>query len=200
VVPMRTSETVTAWNRPRTFVFPTTYALLFAITLTIISMTYYQIYLHYWFLWLTNGYIPRLGMLILPLFYITSIYHLMNTKQLHLRFSNVTIVNTFLAVYLVLSVVSILLNEIDYSSFRVYSFYTIYPILLYLSIVAIVKSMSHTKVILRVIFWLGVCFSLYAMYYFIMYDLTSVMPISTAIGEIRADFGGWFYRTREHLG
>lgn len=155
-------------------------------------MMYYQTYWHYWFLQLTDGYIPKLGIIILPLFYIAAIYHLMHSKQLRIRWTSVILINIIVVIYLIVSVLSILMNENNYSSVRIWSFYTAYPVILYFSAIMILKNITHATVTMRVIFWLGVCFSLYAMYYFIMYDLASVMPISTAMGDIRADFGGGF--------
>jgi len=170
--------------KPSNFIMP--------LVLIVITICYYQVYQHYWLSQLFGGRILRLGYLILPLCYVVLIYELMSRKIVVNRKGTVFTINMILAIYIFLSVVSIFLNHSNYNDIRIYSFYTGYPVLLYFIIVRTFKNVHHIKLAMRVLFVLGILLSLYSVYLFLSYDLSSVPPIETSIGEVRADTGGSF--------
>jgi len=166
--------------------------LILWVLLPVIVILYYDIYRHYWLLELTGGRTIRLGVFILPVLYVAAIYHLMNGKCCRARNDIITVINVMLLLYLIFSGVSIVANHNNLSNVRIYSFYTAYPILLFFSIQAVYRRIEHITVTMRVIFLFGVLFSIYSIYFLLTSDVTSMKPIETVIGEIRADAVGGF--------
>ena len=146
-----------------------------SVVLSVVAVTYYQMYFHYWFVELKGGRIMRLGFLMLPLSFMTLQYFLMRRKRFTIRNDSLTKINIILVVYLLFSMLSILANEMDYNDARIYSAQIAYPVLLYFCILGVCKTIDYIKAAMRVIFFVAVICGLYAMYYYVTYDTGRIM-------------------------
>ena len=193
------SDTNSAVIRQKCPRFPKPSTLMMWVVLPIVAIMYYQVYYHYWFLQLMGGRIMRLGLVILPLSFVTLNYSLIGRKQSGIRNDSIHTINIILLVSVIFSTSSIIANEMDYNNVRIYLGYIAYPVVLYFSILGVYKSSDHIKATMGIIFFLALIFGIYAMYYYITHDTGRILEYYlsndvTGLGEldIALSYGGSF--------
>jgi len=188
----RSTKRMPTWHKFNTSCFLNPSTLVLWVLLPSIVIIHYQVYLQYWFVQLIGGRVIRLGFLILPLFYVAMIYHLMNVKYCRARNGIIRATNVTLALYVILSGVSIVANENNLSNARIYFFSATYPVLLYFTIQAVYRRIEHITLTMRIIFVVGILVSIHSIYSLLNYDVTSIKTVDTIIGGIESVSPGKF--------
>lgn len=154
---------------------------------------YFQIYWHYWFVKMLGGYVLNSLLPIIILLYILLIREFLSNGITRIKKRKTYYLFIPLFLYLFLASLSIFLNEQEVIDIKAYLIYIYSPALIFMGILGLYtyKRNENIKLLMMVIFFMGVIFSTYvAVTYSMDPEGISRLPVlETNRGEISADTG-----------
>jgi|WetSurMetagenome_2_1015567.scaffolds.fasta_scaffold17260_3 hypothetical protein len=157
---------VTAWARTM---------LPFSMAAVVILFTYFDVYHHYWFLKLLNGYVIKAWIFpaILLLFVL---WHTLRCGSLPDHFTGLKFPSFFLCAYILFGSVSLAWNEDLYHAVK-YGLIMFGPVMIYLAALLFLDDNRLIEKVILLLFWAGVLLSGYVFY---MYE---IQGYSSWVGE-----------------
>lgn len=161
-----------------------------------VIMIYFQIYWHYWFMKLLGGYVVNTLLPIMLLFSMFIIKESVSHSTSGIKKRKIFYLLILLFCYLLFASASIFLNEQGFNDIKRFHIYIFSPVIIFVSIlgVSIYKKNENLKITMKILFMLGIIFSVYV--YILYSDPNSTvkeMPVlETNRGEKAADTGGSF--------
>lgn len=132
----------------------------------VIFFTYFDVYHHYWFLKLVDGYVIKAW---LPPALLLLIAILLQCKNgsLKIIFQGLKYPIIFIAIYFLFGSISLVWNESIYYVIK-YGLVMFGPVMVFFSIIFLIKENQFIETIIHLLFWAGVLISFYVLY---MYDI-----------------------------
>jgi hypothetical protein len=167
--------------------------LPFLTGVAVILFTYFDVYHHYWFLKLFNGYVIKAWLSPAILLLLVT-WRILRCGQLTDRLAGLKFPSLFLGAYILFGSISLAWNEDAYHAVK-YSLVMFGPVLIYLASLLLLDTNAKIERILHALFWTGVLLSVLVFY---MYE---IQGYSSWVGEPFAMRWMWTQQeARETLG
>lgn len=160
-----------------------------------ITMIYFQIYWHYWFVKLLGGYIVNTLLPIMILFCVFFLRKVISSDQGRIKRKTFYLV-IILFCYVLFASISIIINEEGFENIKRYFIYIYSPVIIFISILGlhIYKKNENIEKTINILFIVATIFSIYVATVYILKpeSIKNLPNIETNRGEFNADSGGGY--------